>query len=89
MEAITWTIIWSSEQNAVQIISLMFVNEKWKCDGNENVMLNERETKLLGQENNNPDDWTNNNGIILRNTNLMQLQRMKWKKQILKIELVS
>jgi len=54
IEVITWTILWSSEQNAVQIISLMFVNEKWKCDGNENVMLNERETKLLGQENNNP-----------------------------------
>jgi hypothetical protein len=28
IEVITWTKLWSTEQNAVQIISLMFVNDK-------------------------------------------------------------
>jgi hypothetical protein len=52
IEEITWTILGSSEQNAVQIISLNVVNENLKCDRNEilkcdrneNVMkINERE----------------------------------------------
>jgi len=51
-------------------------------------MLNERETKLLGQVIIR-DDWTNNNAIILRNTNLKQAPTYEMKKQILSIKLVS
>jgi hypothetical protein len=71
IEEITWTILWSSEQNAVQIISLNVVNENLKCDRNEilkcdrneNVMkINERELSYRTSALIIHDVWTNNSG---------------------------